>query len=39
VLFDDFDSIQNMAIGTITGGLLCSGVDFGCGGESSVPHM
>jgi hypothetical protein len=32
VLFDDFDSVQNTAIGTITGGLLCSGVDFGCGG-------
>jgi hypothetical protein len=26
VLFDDFDLVQNTAIGTITGGLLCSGV-------------
>jgi hypothetical protein len=26
VLFDDFDSVQNTAIGTITGGLLCFGV-------------
>ena len=25
VLFDDFDSIQNTAIGTITGGLLNGG--------------
>jgi hypothetical protein len=25
VLFDDFDSVQNTAIGIITGGLLCSG--------------
>ena len=37
VLFDDFDSIQNTAIGTITGGLLCSGVDFGCGGLFGTP--
>src|SRR5262245_59617122 len=37
VLFDDFDSVQNTAIGTITGGLLCSGVDFGCGGLFGTP--
>ena len=37
VLFDDFDSIQNTAIGTITGGLLCSGVEFGCGGTFGTP--
>jgi hypothetical protein len=37
VLFNDFDSIQNTAIGTITGGLLCSGVDFGCGGLFGTP--
>ena len=37
VLFDDFDSIQNTAIGTITGGLLCSGGDFGCGGLFGTP--
>src|SRR5215813_938933 len=37
VLFDDFDSIQNTAIGTITGGVLCSGVDFGCGGLFGTP--
>src|SRR5215813_14662067 len=37
VLFDDFDSVQNTAIGTITGGLLCSGVDFGCGGTFGTP--
>src|SRR5262245_26890128 len=37
VLFDDFDSIQNTAIGTIAGGLLCSGVDFGCGGLFGTP--
>jgi hypothetical protein len=37
VLCDDFDSIQNTAIGTITGGLLCSGVDFGCGGLFGTP--
>jgi hypothetical protein len=37
VLFDDFDSIENTAIGTITGGLLCSGVDFGCGGTFGTP--
>ena len=37
VLFDDFDTIQNTAIGTITGGLLCSGVDFGCGGLFGTP--
>ena len=29
VLFDDFDSIQNTAIGTITGGLLNGGGLFG----------
>ena len=37
VLFDDFDSIQNTTIGIITGGLLCSGVDFGCGGLFGTP--
>src|SRR6516225_11851352 len=37
VLFDDFDLVQNTAIGTITGGLLCSGVDFGCGGLFGTP--
>jgi hypothetical protein len=37
VLFDDFASVQNTAIGTITGGLLCSGVDFGCGGLFGTP--
>src|SRR5262249_27121342 len=37
VLFDDFDMIQNTAIGTITGGVLCSGVDFGCGGTFGTP--
>jgi hypothetical protein len=37
VLFDNFDSVQNTAIGTITGGLLCSGVDFGCGGVFGTP--
>jgi hypothetical protein len=37
VLFDDFDSIQNTAMGTITGGLLCSGGDFGCGGLFGTP--
>jgi hypothetical protein len=37
VLFDDFDLIQNTAVGTITGGLLCSGVDFGCGGVFGTP--
>ena len=37
VLFDDFDSVQNTAIGTITGGLLCSGVVFGCAGKFGTP--
>jgi hypothetical protein len=37
VLFDDFDLVQNTAIGTITGGLLCSGGDFGCGGLFGTP--
>jgi hypothetical protein len=31
VLFDDFDSVVDTSIGTITGGLLCSGVNAGCG--------
>jgi hypothetical protein len=37
VLFDDFDSVVDTTIGTITGGLLCSGVDFGCGGLFGTP--
>jgi hypothetical protein len=37
VLFDDFDSVMDTTIGTITGGLLCSGVDFGCGGLFGTP--
>jgi hypothetical protein len=37
VLFDDFDSIQNTALGTITGGVICSGVEFGCGGLFGTP--
>src|SRR5262249_31411322 len=37
VLFDDFDTVQDTTIGTITGGLLCSGVVFGCGGLFGSP--
>jgi hypothetical protein len=37
VLFDDFDSVQNTAIGTITGGFYAPGGDFGCGGLFGTP--
>src|SRR5262245_56172599 len=37
VLFDDFDSVHDTTIGTITGGVICSGVEFGCGGLFGTP--
>ena len=36
VLFNDFDTVNNTSIGTITGGVLCSGVP-GCGGFGTPP--